>query len=188
MIGTEIERISVFLQEDEHVKCDCVQTEADMIISRPTETVLSKRNLRLFAVTLMVATFLVACGDDDAEVSDGSTPGGSTISGTLTEWDVQVDRESIGAGDVVFSITNEGSIVHEFVVVKTEMADGQIPLDGDRFDEGAVGVEAVDEIENLAVGSTSELSVTLSSGKYQLVCNLPGHYQAGMHTSLTVTE
>jgi uncharacterized cupredoxin-like copper-binding protein len=33
-----------------------------------------------------------------------------------------------------------------------------------------------------------ELIVTLDSGNYQLVCNLAGHYEAGMHTSVTVTD
>jgi len=31
-----------------------------------------------------------------------------------------------------------------------------------------------------------ELTVTLDAGQYQLVCNLPGHYQAGMHTTFIV--
>jgi hypothetical protein len=142
---------------------------------------------RFFSVASIAVVFLSACGDDEADAPNGFVSGDSTVFGTLTEWDVQVDRDSIGAGEVVFSMTNEGSIVHEFVVVKTEIADGKIPLDGDRFDEGADGVEPVGEIEDIVVGSTSELSVILTSGTYQLVCNLPGHYQAGMHTSFTVT-
>jgi hypothetical protein len=110
---------------------------------------------RFFSVASIAVVFLSACGDDEADAPNGFVSGDSTVFGTLTEWDVQVDRDSIGAGEVVFSMTNEGSIVHEFVVVKTEIADGKIPLDGDRFDEG------------LTVSNPWEKSRTLSSGRRQ---------------------
>jgi uncharacterized cupredoxin-like copper-binding protein len=31
------------------------------------------------------------------------------------------------------------------------------------------------------------VTVTLAPGHYELVCNLPGHYTAGMYTQLDVT-
>ena len=38
-----------------------------------------------------------------------------------------------------------------------------------------------------AVDESSKKQTTLAAGHYVMVCNLPGHYLAGMHTSFTVT-
>jgi uncharacterized cupredoxin-like copper-binding protein len=35
-------------------------------------------------------------------------------------------------------------------------------------------------------GASGWVTVTLPPGRYELVCNLPGHYAAGMYTQLTV--
>jgi uncharacterized cupredoxin-like copper-binding protein len=31
------------------------------------------------------------------------------------------------------------------------------------------------------------VTITLAPGRYELICNLPGHYAAGDYTELTVT-
>jgi len=36
------------------------------------------------------------------------------------------------------------------------------------------------------LAGTVTFTVDLEAGTYQLVCNLPGHYEAGMHTVFTV--
>jgi len=47
---------------------------------------------------------------------------------------------------------------------------------------------------DVAVGATLELTVTLSAGKYVLLCNIydetekESHYKMGMRTPFTVTE
>ena len=47
-------------------------------------------------------------------------------------------------------------------------------------------VNAVASIEPISAGATTELRFNVTPGKYVLVCNLPGHYQQGMATSLLV--
>jgi hypothetical protein len=61
---------------------------------------------RLLSGAVTVVVFLAACGDDPSDVSTGSTVVGSTISATLEEWKVQIDADSVGSGDVVFSLTS----------------------------------------------------------------------------------
>lgn len=39
----------------------------------------------------------------------------------------------------------------------------------------------------IRAGTSSWLTMTLKPGRYELVCNLPGHYTAGMHTELDVS-
>jgi uncharacterized cupredoxin-like copper-binding protein len=97
-----------------------------------------------------------------------------------------VDAASALAGDVTFTVTNAGAIGHEFLIVKTDFENGKIPIVGDRFPEPSDGVEVIDEIGEFPPGETNTLTVTLVPGKYQLVCNLPAHYAAGMHLAFTV--
>jgi uncharacterized cupredoxin-like copper-binding protein len=44
------------------------------------------------------------------------------------------------------------------------------------------------EVEDLARGSTKRLSLKLAPGHYVLICNRPGHYEMGMHTSFVVAR
>ena len=71
-------------------------------------------------------------------------------------------------------------------MVKTDIADGEIPLDGDHFPEDAEGLQVIDEIGEYPVETTETLTVDLEPGKYQLMCNLPSQYLAGMHVSFEV--
>jgi hypothetical protein len=133
------------------------------------------------ALFLIVAT--VGCGADG---NDGANATSNDITGTLHEWAVEVDATSAAAGDVTFTVTNEGTIGHEFLVVKTDIAVGGIPLDGDHFAEPTDGIEVINEIGEFAKGTTETLTVNLTPGTYQLVCNLPDHYEAGMSISFKV--
>jgi uncharacterized cupredoxin-like copper-binding protein len=61
-------------------------------------------------------------------------------------------------------------------------------------DEEGEGVELIDEIEDIAVGDTPMLTVSLDAGNYVLICNIVEdegdetivHYQQGMRTAFTV--
>lgn len=133
---------------------------------------------------------LIGCSDDSPDTgSDGTTTeaAGTEISGSVKEWSVEVDEATAPAGDVTFSVTNDGTTLHEFLVVRTDAPDGSIPLDGDAFSENNDSLEVVDEISEFPADTTETLTVNLEPGNYQLVCNLPGHYANGMHTSFTVT-
>lgn len=41
--------------------------------------------------------------------------------------------------------------------------------------------------DGIAPGASGWVTVTLAPGQYELVCNLPLHYSAGMYTQRTVT-
>ena len=42
------------------------------------------------------------------------------------------------------------------------------------------------EVSELDPGKSDTLTVDLTPGKYLLICNVPGHYGAGMWTEFTV--
>jgi uncharacterized cupredoxin-like copper-binding protein len=48
-------------------------------------------------------------------------------------------------------------------------------------------LEVVDEQEEIAPGTAPTLTTRLEAGSYILLCNLPTHYQQGMHAGFTVT-
>lgn len=132
---------------------------------------------------------LSGCGADEDDTMGGGSEESAddgVVSGHVKEWEVVLDTDEVPAGDVTFSIENQGTIQHEFLVVKTDVDLGEIPIEGDRFSEEQESIFMVDEIPEYAAGTTEKLSVTLDPGTYQLVCNIAGHYKAGMYTKLTV--
>jgi uncharacterized cupredoxin-like copper-binding protein len=89
------------------------------------------------------------------------------------------------AGKVKFSVTNNGTVLHEMVVVKLKGTTtfDQIPITKNRISEaGAIG-----EIGNIAKGKTKSVTLKLKAGNYALVCNIAKHYGLGMRAGFTVT-
>lgn len=151
---------------------------------------------RLAGALLIAGFALAGCAADSGSPSQGGGGGATTIDVTLQEWSVTPSAASAPAGEVTFAVTNDGpDDVHEFVVLKTDLDPGDLPVD----EHGAVtedgeGIEVVDEIEDIPVGESQELSVTLDAGNYVLLCNIydededEAHYQMGMRTAFEVTE
>lgn len=113
---------------------------------------------------------------------------------TLQEWAVVPDVESAQAGEITFAVTNDGpDDVHEFVILRTDLDPGDLPTDATgAVDEAGTGIEVVDEIEDIPVGETQEVTVTLEAGSYVLICNIysadeqEAHYAEGMRIAFTV--
>jgi uncharacterized cupredoxin-like copper-binding protein len=126
-------------------------------------------------IGILLAAALTGCGG-------GSATG--PVSAELKEFSIQLGRTTSPAGTVAFNVRNNGTLVHEFVVIDTDTAAGGLTVGAD----GTVsedGLTVVDEIEDIAVGATPSLSVTLAAGHYAIICNVPGHYASGMHTDFT---
>lgn len=121
----------------------------------------------------------------------GPSMGGGVRGGMMR---LTTDVTAVPHGAVSFVATNLGSINHELVILP--LPDNQIvgtrPLrDNSTVDETASVGEASDSCgsgtgEGIAPASSSWTTVTLAPGRYELICNLPGHYAAGMYTQLTV--
>jgi uncharacterized cupredoxin-like copper-binding protein len=117
---------------------------------------------------------------------------------TLEEWKMTVSPSTAAAGEVTFTIDNQGEKDHEFVVVKTDLAPDALPTiaegpEAGTVDENGTGFEAVDELEDIKAGTDNNvLTVTgLTPGHYVAFCNVHDedlvHYQKGMHTEFTVS-
>jgi uncharacterized cupredoxin-like copper-binding protein len=140
---------------------------------------------RLVALSLLAATVLLA----------GSCGGGkkaNSVDTTLADFTITLSSSTAKAGEVTFKIKNNGPSAHEFVVFKTDLAQDALPTVEENgvpiVDEEGEGLELIDEAEEIAVGATPELKITLAAGAYVVLCNVTAHYQQGMHAAFTVTS
>jgi uncharacterized cupredoxin-like copper-binding protein len=139
----------------------------------------------------LVAASLVAAacgGGTSANPAPKTKPKANAgIAATVQDFSIGVPS-TVKAGAVHFAVHNAGPSMHEFVVIKTTLADGDVPLKGDgtEANEDANGLDGIGEVEDVAAGTTKDLTLTLAPGHYIVICNIPGHYKAGMHASFTV--
>jgi uncharacterized cupredoxin-like copper-binding protein len=155
------------------------------------------RKALLISATVTLAASVAGCGGSDNSGSDGkATPSAPTTaetttqptaaSGTITvrmsEFAFDPKNALAKAGRVTIAAPNDGKVVHELVVLKTNADPAHLPMDGDDVDEST----NVGEIADVEPGASKKVTLTLKPGKYAMVCALPGHYKAGMYGSLTI--
>jgi len=110
---------------------------------------------------------------------------------------LSVSPATAPAGDVTFVVKNNGTIEHEAVVLKTDVPDNKLPVSfgGDPPAPVAKGANKVGEDANigetgdpnLKPGDTRTFTIKhMTAGHYVIVCNLAGHYTAGMRAALTI--
>jgi uncharacterized cupredoxin-like copper-binding protein len=113
---------------------------------------------------------LGACGGDDGDSGDG---GGDTIpAGALAvqALDIRFDMEQYDAmaGDVTIAYVSEGQQQHTLLVFDEE--NQQV---GDKL--------------TVAPGATDVGTFDLAAGAYTMICDVPGHQEAGMVAALNVS-
>jgi uncharacterized cupredoxin-like copper-binding protein len=106
-----------------------------------------------------------------------------------SDMEINLSQDTIKSGKVEFNVVNNAMTEsHEIVLVRLNSADQNIPIikDKHRIDEGKL--KAIAEVSDLKAGAHRMLFATLSPGTYELLCNVKGHYEAGMHTLLRVMK
>jgi uncharacterized cupredoxin-like copper-binding protein len=159
-------------------------------MSNAMHLVWSSRVARILPVLFVFG----ACSTAGSSAQPSASGGTSTASGSATpvtaketEFKIDLGASRSSAGPVTFQINNAGTIVHEFVVMKTDLAADKLPIDASTgvVSEDTAGLTAIDEVEDIAVGSSQSLTVDLPAGHYVVICNVPGHYVGGMHADFT---
>ena len=107
----------------------------------------------------------------------------------MTERDFRISATParVASGDVVLSVRNRGPEHQEFIVVRAR--DTELPLraDGVTVDEEALERVKVGGLEPAAPGRVRELRLHLAPGRYEMFCNMAGHYLGGMEADLEVS-
>ena len=119
-------------------------------------------------------------------------PNNGMMGGTMR---IVASRQQVPMGTVSLRVANVGSLVHELVILPltngARLGERTVDADG-RVDEAGSNGEAsrtcgAGSGDGIAPGGIGWVTVELPAGDYELVCNLAGHYAAGMYTDLHVS-
>ncbi len=105
---------------------------------------------------------------------------------TLTEFAIQSSVTVFQANQpYLFTVTNAGATPHEFMIMPR--MDGMGQMDMETLDDMALTMISDEELPS---GGSQTVEVTFTDvvpdGELELVCALPGHYDAGMTLAITV--
>ncbi|MDA0350599.1 MAG: hypothetical protein O3A10_00120 [Chloroflexi bacterium] len=147
--------------------------------------------LALALVALVGLT--AACSDSESSTPAATTAATEaatnaetrTVNVTVTEFGIESSMTAFQAGvPYHFVVKNDGVVPHELMIVQP-MEPGMMSME--EMDEMAI---AVIEEDDLVAGQMHEFDITFdrpyAEGELELAWYLPGHYEAGMHTAMTV--
>lgn len=145
------------------------------------------RSLKVFAwaATIGMGVSATANATDtvvNVDLQDSSTA--TNISGMQ----IGIAPRSVTKGAIKFHVVNKSrSVVHEMIVVPVKDESAALPYDQKSGRLIEKKIHGLGEVPELKPGKSGNLRLTLKPGTYLLLCNQPGHYQAGMKATLTVT-
>lgn len=102
---------------------------------------------------------------------------------------IKIDTTKVKAGRVTLEAVNQSkNLVHEVLVVPALPQGKELPYDTKKDMVVEKRVHLLGEISELKPGARGKLTLSLKAGEYLLFCNQPGHYKAGMSTTLVVEK
>jgi uncharacterized cupredoxin-like copper-binding protein len=132
--------------------------------------------LSVVTLTVLVASACSASGPT-------AEAGGTLVHVSERDFRIAVTPNHVPAGDVLLVMRNHGPDTHELIMVRSR---SRLPLrrDGLTVDEDALS--AVAAVEGAGPGHVGQVRLHLAPGRYELFCNMAGHFMAGMHAELVV--
>jgi uncharacterized cupredoxin-like copper-binding protein len=135
----------------------------------------------LAAIGVVLSTAAACSNGPDPKRADD----GARLRVTERDFHISAPRQ-VSPGLVRIAVLNKGPVNHEFIVVRG--GDARLPFrpDGTTVDEDDLEKATLGAVEPAAPGSVHHLRLNLTPGRYQLFCNMSGHYLGGMHAELVV--
>jgi hypothetical protein len=140
------------------------------------------RRLALVATALLAPVAVSGCSSGQR----GADPHASVLQ--VTERDFRIAAPAVvHSGEVHVAVHNEGPDTHELIFVRAP-AGGRLPLrpDGLTVDEDAVEKSTLGSVDGEQPGTHHQLDLHLAPGRYEMFCNMAGHYGGGMHATVLV--
>lgn len=133
---------------------------------------------KIFVFALVFSVMLSACGG-----SGGSGTPAASISIEMTEFMFTPKEMTVFSGqETTLELKNSGSIEHKFTILKKGVA-AQTPFDREK-QAGDILAEFT-----LNAGKSDTVKFILPDpGEYAIICNIPGHMEAGMVGKLTAVQ
>jgi hypothetical protein len=137
--------------------------------------------LRLLLFVSFVLLAFAGCG------SGGPNADAHVAVLRITERDFRISApKHVRSGDLLLSVRNRGPDAHELIVVREHGSRLPLRRDGSTVSEEKLERFVVGVLEAGQPHSVRKLRLHLAPGRYQLFCNMSGHYLGGMHTRLVV--
>ena len=148
----------------------------------------------------------LASGGNDANGAEPSAQPRAIVELTSDEWGIDAGQAPVRAGRVTFDERNTGAVPHDLLIVRTDLPADALPrglegvaveLAGDvvlgeshsdhQHDTGAgQAADRAHAEDHLDPGGRRRRTVTLEPGRYVVLCPVPGHYERGQATAVTV--
>lgn len=144
-----------------------------------------RRSYALAVSSLLIVA--AACGTDASPRSAGDGRAARTIDIAMRDIAFDPDEIDVRAGETVRLVfTNTGQVAHDAFIgdAAAQAAHGEEMAGAD----GHGGHGGSDDAVTVQPGQTAELTHTFDAPTELLIgCHQPGHYQAGMKTTVRVT-
>jgi hypothetical protein len=137
-------------------------------------------SLRRLSLVVLPVFLLVGC----SQTGRVSPARPSVVRISERDFRIVVTPKRIPAGEAELVVRNQGPDVHELIIVRSPRS--RLPI---RLDELTVDEEAVHEVgavEGLPPNGVRRLLLHLAPGRYEVFCNMAGHFMAGMSGTLVV--
>ncbi len=125
----------------------------------------------------------------------------ATLTVELGRGFIRLEPSELKAEEIELDVRNLDDQAHEAVFIATDLRPDGLPVDRDTNVVDTSGLRVVGEVEAFRPGEKPVFEASgeaeageaeegteadLPAGRYVVICNLPGHYQAGMHAVLIV--
>jgi|SRR6266571_2414131 len=152
------------------------------LVPASDETRMRRLSSWLGRLTLVVLPVLVVVGCAEAEMV--SRAPNSLIRVSERDFRIVVTPGHMSAGAAELVVTNHGPDTHELIIVRSQRSQLPLRLDGLTVDEDALHEVAI--VEGVDPEGVGRVRLHLAPGRYELFCNMAGHFMAGMHSDLVV--
>jgi uncharacterized cupredoxin-like copper-binding protein len=133
---------------------------------------------KIFVFVLVFSVMLSACGG-----SGSSSAPAASISIEMTEFMFTPKEMTVFSGkETTLELKNSGAVEHDFTILKKGAA-AKIPFDREK--------QAADILAEFKLGTGKSDTFKFSlpePGEYEIICNIPGHVEAGMVGKLTAVQ
>jgi uncharacterized cupredoxin-like copper-binding protein len=119
--------------------------------------------------------------------SSHSASGAPTVHVHERDFRITVAPMRVHAGIVRILVHNSGPDTHELLIVRSSSRELPLRTDGLTINEAALDASTVATMEGKGADTSEQLLVHLKPGRYELFCNMAGHYLGGMHAELVAT-
>ena len=121
---------------------------------------------------------------DDARKDAGGEVAAPTLEIRMDDFSFAPSEAKALAGNNEILVANVGAVEHELELFKSDVDPGSLTVKDGTADTAPLGEEVAEF--HAEVGETGSVVADLEPGQYAMICNHPGHYEAGMFGKLIV--